>query len=133
MFPSRGARRWAPVLASALAAASLSLSARPASAYSGSGAASYADTWATSFNNMNYPVFSADCTNFVSQAVSHGGYPFRNYNGGGTDSWWIYATGPDPGSPGSGLSVYNYSPSWSLVVDYYDLLAVDIPGGVRAR
>jgi cell wall-associated NlpC family hydrolase len=91
----------------------------PASAYTGSSAASYADRWATSFNG-SYPRFSSDCTNFVSQSVQHGGYPFRNYNGGGVDSWWEYGI--------SGTS-WNYSTSWINVASYYTFLMADNPGG----
>ena len=98
----------------------LAATASPASAYSGSSAASYADRWATSFNG-SYPRFSSDCTNFVSQAVQHGGYPFRNYNASGIDSWWEY---------GISSTAWNFSTSWINVQSYDNFLMVDSPGGI---
>lgn len=41
-------------------------------AYNGTKAANYAKNHATSYNS-NYPSFSSDCTNFVSQCVHAGG------------------------------------------------------------
>lgn len=42
--------------------------------YSGSNAASYAYQWYNG-HNTQYPKFSANCTNFVSQCLRAGGYP----------------------------------------------------------
>jgi hypothetical protein len=117
-------RRRLPLIA-LLTAACLAATAGPASAYSGSGAAKYADTWATSDNYPTYPIFSSDCTNFVSQAVHAGGYPFRNEAGTGTDSWWIIRSGP---TKDTGY-VWGYNNSWVNVVDYYNFLIADNPGG----
>ena len=56
-------------------------------AYNGSDAASYAKQYANGYNPA-YPVFGADCTNFVSQCVYDGGMPMLV---GGTDAhWYIY-------------------------------------------
>ncbi len=55
--------------------------------YNASNAANYAKQYANSYN-PNYPVFGADCTNFVSQCVYEGGMPMLV---GGTDAhWYIY-------------------------------------------
>ena len=117
-------RRRLPLIA-LLTAACLAATAGPASAYSGSGAASYADAWATSNNYPTYPYFNADCTNFVSQAVHACGYPFRNAAGTGTDSWWIIRSGP---TKDTGY-VWGYSGSWVNVVDSTNFLIADNPGG----
>jgi hypothetical protein len=99
------------------------VAAGPAQAYNGGNAAAYADYWVGNFNGA-YPRFSNDCTNFVSQAVHAGGYPFRNYNAdpGGTESWWMYNI--------SG-GTWNWSVSWINAPTYYSFLALDYPGGIR--
>ena len=61
-------------------------------AYNRSKAASYARTYAMSYNpnypNYGYPNGNGDCTNFVSQCVYDGGMPMLV---GGTDAhWYIY-------------------------------------------
>lgn len=109
-------------LTSLFIAALIGGSSSPALAYNGGGAAKYADTWAVTDNYHNYPVFDADCTNFVSQAESAGGYPFRS--GSGADSWWIYPYGSSTGPAG-----WNESLSWINVVGYYNFLMADRPGG----
>lgn len=109
-------------LAALLAAGCLAADAEAASAYTGTNAAAYADNWATA-RNGSYPQFSSDCTNFVSQAASHGGYPFRNTGGSGTDSWWFL-----PASVTG--SVWQYSTSWVNVQAYYNFLLNDYPGGI---
>lgn len=110
-----------------LAAGCLAVNAGPARAYSGSGAASYADTWANSYNSPTFPEFSADCTNFVSQAMWEGGN-FAEVNNGqsGTDSWWYdgYTTS------NTGARTYSYSASWISVVNLYNFLMADTPGGI---
>jgi Putative amidase domain len=118
-------RRRLPLIA-LLTTACLAATAGPASAYSGSGAASYADKWATSDNYPTYPIFSSDCTNFVSQALHAGGYPFRNEPENGTDTWWESRTGP---TKDTGY-VWAESASWINVVANYDFLLADIPGGI---
>lgn len=83
-------------------------------AYSGSAAASYANEYALSPNSNYYPVYSDDCTNFVSQANWAGGQPedidgYNNYNG-----WWktISRTG----------NAVQLSYSWTDADDYYMFL-----------
>lgn len=49
--------------------------------------------------NPAYPVYNADCTNFVSQAVYAGGMPMRK--GGDTDQYWYFTSRSDR------------SPSWT--------------------
>ncbi|MBC9729843.1 amidase domain-containing protein [Streptomyces sp. TRM68367] len=119
-------RRLVGALAAAFAASLVYITPTPALAYSGSGAASYADTYAINPNSPSYPVFSSDCTNFISQAASEGGgYPFRNaFNNATSDtSWWI---------EGSGYSTSNFtwSDSWSVADGYYNFLMADLPGGI---
>ena len=53
-------------------------------AYNGTKAAAYAKQYANGYNPA-YPVFGADCTNFVSQCVYDGGMPMLV---GGTDAHW---------------------------------------------
>ncbi|WAM31179.1 amidase domain-containing protein [Caldicellulosiruptor naganoensis] len=58
--------------------------------YSSGGAVNYADTWALS-RNPDYPNFSKDCTNFVSQALHEGGLiPFDKQRGWYCEKvlWW---------------------------------------------
>lgn len=94
----------------------------PASAYSGVNAARYADRWALRNNNL-YPHFNSDCTNFVSQAVSNGGYPFRDPGGLRPQSWWFL---PAPVTH----SVPQYTTSWINVAAYNKFLMLDRPGGI---
>lgn len=54
--------------------------------------------------NSNYPLYGADCTNFVSQCVHEGGVPMKT--GGTTDAYWHYT------------SASNRSPSWTGA-DYF--------------
>lgn len=63
-------------------------------AYNRSDAANYAKQYANS-SNPDYPVFGADCTNFVSQCVYDGGMPMLV---GGTDAHW-YLYNKDQRSP----------------------------------
>ena len=71
-------------------------------AYNGTKAAAYAKQYANGYNPA-YPVFGADCTNFVSQCVYDGGMPMLV---GGTDAhWYIY-------------NVNERSPSWAGA-DYF--------------
>ena len=71
-------------------------------AYNGSDAASYAKQYANS-SNPDYPVFGADCTNFVSQCVYDGGMPMLV---GGTDAHWYF------------YNMDQRSPSWAGA-DYF--------------
>lgn len=70
--------------------------AESALAYNGPGAASYADTWALSYN-PHYLRFSDDCTNFVSQALHAGGLAYKGYqkNPGSNANWWQDAANND--------------------------------------
>ncbi len=65
--------------------------------YNGLGAAEYADRYAINFNPDYYDfsgqILGGDCTNFVSQAIRHGGQaPMANngQNGIGTAGWYYY-------------------------------------------
>ncbi len=49
----------------------------PFAAYSPSKAASYGVNWALTYNTPNFPKYSSDCTNFVSQCVNAGGKSFK--------------------------------------------------------
>jgi hypothetical protein len=105
-----------------LSAIGLSIAlASPAYAYNGNNAASYADNWWNSYNTLQYPKFSDDCTNFVSQSVHNGGYSFVGYPGSTTSdfNWWGALS----------LSPIN-THSWSVAADYYTFLFEDIPGGI---
>lgn len=102
----------------------LALGSPVVSAYSGSAAAAYADKYANHANSSQYPVFSDDCTNFVSQAVHAGGYSMV---GGSSDTndtqWWIK---PDFWS----WYGYDWSHSWAIANDYNTFLNWDSPGGI---
>ena len=94
----------------------------PANAYSGQGAASYADTWALG-RNSNYPVFDADCMNFVSQAMHQGGgYSYIGQNRSATDDtlWWASWSAP---------AGFRWSHSWSVAQDNFYFLNATFPGG----
>lgn len=122
---SRSKRRIAAALTAALTASMVSATAAPALAYSGSGAASYADQYALHPNTPSYPVFGGDCTNFVSQAAHlGGGYPFRGaYTNGSSDKvWWSSGSGPTS-------STFSWSNSWAAADGYYRFLLADQPGG----
>ncbi|MDT7805889.1 MAG: hypothetical protein QOI78_9322 [Actinomycetota bacterium] len=124
MFGTRNKSRRRTVGA-ALAAAALILvaTAGQAAAYDGNAAANYADIWAKA-RNSDYPAFDADCTNFVSQAVSHGGFSMVNYlqSPNSVYSWWIErAVG----------SQFSWSLTWSVANSYYNFLLAYSPGGVR--
>ena len=72
-------------------------------AYNRSKAASYARTYAMSYNpnypNYGYPNGNGDCTNFVSQCVYDGGMPMKV---GSTDAYWYYnSSGRSPSWAGA--------------------------------
>jgi hypothetical protein len=94
-----------------------------AQAYSGTGAAQYADKWATS-RNSDYPSFSDDCTNFVSQALhSGGGYSYVGQSKSAkNDAYWWAAWKPNAG--------FSWSNSWSVANDSYIFQLDHIPGAV---
>ena len=108
-----------PLLASLLVpVAVLMASTQAFAAYSfnGSDAASYADTYWSSYNTA-YPAFSDDCTNFVSQSLAAGYLPeiadFDAHTGLYVDTtdnnYWFYDNGA-------------YSNSWTVAADLYDSL-----------
>lgn len=90
------------------------VSAKPSLTFTGSNAASYADRYATS-RNSNFPSFGSDCTNFTSQAINAGGYPMQYSD----PQWWIQHE----------WWGWNYTHSWSVVVDNWNFLIQDYPGG----
>ena len=84
-----------------------------AASYNRNAAVAYADTYATSPNSANWPVYSDDCTNFASQVLLAGGMPmYVNYNTHTgapetttNDSYWFYQ---------SGAYSYSWQVSWDL-------------------
>jgi hypothetical protein len=101
------------------------LGSSPASAFTGGGAASYADHWATT-RNSNYPSFSEDCTNFVSQALhdSLGGQkPYVNNGADSTsvNNWWAQY---------SSIFGFSNSQTWSVADSFYNFM--NFHGGVVA-
>lgn len=118
-------------LAALLSAGCLAVSAAPAGAatgtvtYNGAAAATYADAYALNADTPTYPYLDSDCTNFVSQAVYNGGYPFVNDGGSGTDTWWFHNNGQAKNQEW----LYDYSPSWVAVQDFYNFMMADSPGG----
>lgn len=93
--------------------------------FSGSKAASYARTWATS-RNPDYVDFENDCTNFASQAMNAGGWPMRT---GGVqdicdkrkdnDVWWYLKHGCDPGWL---RSYVNASHTWGGAENFFQFV-----------
>ena len=105
----------------AISTASVAMAGQ-ALAYSGPGAASYADKYALGSNTI-YPQFSDDCTNFVSQALhAGGGYNFVGSTSTTDDQqWWIHGTR-------TGGWVWTHS--WSVAHDLYTFLIDNVPGGI---
>lgn len=94
----------------------------PAEAYNGQGAATYADAWALG-RNGNYPIFTSDCANFVSQAMHQGGgFSYIGQNRSSTDDtlWW---------ASWSAASGFRWSHSWSVAQDNFYFLNATYPGG----
>jgi len=124
MIRSRQVRRRLSLCAASLALSGMVvvLTATPSFAFSGTGAASYADTWARS-RNSNYPSFSSDCANFVSQALHQGGgFSYIGRNGSTTDDtlWWV-SWDPNTG--------FHWSHSWAVAQDQFYFLNATYPGG----
>jgi hypothetical protein len=100
------------------------------SAYSASGAASWADAhWNSCGVAQQYQCFSDDCTAFVSEALHSGGaFPFDT-NGGlirgdtSDDSQWYE-------SYSSAHNLYWFSYSFVRTKDLRTYQIVDIPGGI---
>jgi hypothetical protein len=86
--------------------------------YNSEGAVSYANAWALD-RNPNYPSFSADCTNFVSQAMHEGGtLPFDKQNGWYCEKvlwWWDWGT------------------AWSVANDLYKYLTNSQRGTILGK
>lgn len=123
LFSSK--RRVLAALTAPLMAAITSATVSPAMAYSGSRAAAYADQYALQPNKPAFPVFGADCTNFVSQSAHvGGGYPFRgaNTNASSDKVWWIRGSG-------SSNDDFRLSNSWGAADGFYRFLLADQPGG----
>jgi hypothetical protein len=93
-------------------------------AYNRGNADAYADKWATS-TNSNYPTYGEDCTNFVSQALSAGGYPFIGSqpcpwcNSSDDSQWWGYWF----------LGHWFHTNSWAVAGDLYNFQIEHYPGG----
>jgi hypothetical protein len=76
--------------------------------YSPTAAANYALTYAYSYNS-NYRVYSAnDCTNFTSQALRAGGWPFDETGGRTEPTTWYY-----------GSFEFTTSYSWAAAHNFY--------------
>jgi len=99
----------------------LNFNPNPVLAYTGWSAVTYADTYATTPNSGVYPVFSEDCTNFVSQALFSGGYSMvGNYPGNSNvdNNYWYFN------------HYYNvWSHSWSVASDQINFQILHSPGG----
>lgn len=102
----------------------VALSARgnTALAYNRGNAVSYADRWALS-RNSSYPSYSADCTNFASQALYAGGYHFvgtpQLWNSGDDTQWWGDWF----------LGYWFHTNSWPSAPDHYQFQMAHYPGG----
>ncbi len=83
------------------AAESMSVAALSSQVYDRSAATSYANRYSQS-NNSNYPVFSNDCTNYVSQCIFMGA-SVQNVS----RNWYCYQ---DPR-----LMTFSYGRNWTLV------------------
>jgi len=96
--------------------------ASPALAYDGQGASNYAEYWWNQ-RNSNYPSYSQDCANFVSQALhSGGGFSYVNRLAYAQDdhnwwAWWSLRTG------------FRVSNSFVRVQNLYNFLLWHYPGG----
>ncbi|TAN32079.1 hypothetical protein EPN29_10165 [bacterium] len=88
-------------------------------AYSGNGAASWADGhW--NADAPGWPTFSDDCTNYVSQALYlGGGYPQTANNGSPTDDSYWYMN----------LGSQTWTYSWTVAFDQERFQAIHYPGG----
>ncbi len=90
-------------------------------AYNGTAAKNYADNYALSPNSGVYPVFSEDCTNFISQALFAGGYSMvGNYPGNSNvdNSFWYF---------NHYFNVWTHS--WSVAMDQITFQYTHSPGG----
>jgi hypothetical protein len=85
--------------------------------YDRSRAVRYAETWWNG-HNPAYPVFSDDCTNFISQCLHAGGMPmvFSHSQGRG---WWCRKRGKS----------FSWSYSWAVAHSFYLMLKRGGPTG----
>ena len=87
--------------------------------YNRQAAVNYANAYATK-RNPNFPSVGNDCTNFVSQVISAGGYPQKGGSSSNDDTqWWLH----------KGLLGFSWSNSWALVLDNLVFLQNQWPGG----
>jgi hypothetical protein len=96
--------------------------AQSAIAYNGQGASDYAEYWWNK-RNSNYPSYSQDCTNFVSQALhSGGGFSYVNKGADFQDdhNWWGFW---------DNVLGFKMSNSFIRVQDLYNFLIWHNPGG----
>jgi cell wall-associated NlpC family hydrolase len=111
-------RTW--LRAGVLAVGLLMISPIAALAYDGTAAATYADTYWSTYNR-SYPSFAnsgGDCTNYVSQALAAGGISMRkapSYSG--TNAWFMLQT----------RGRYSYSTTWVNAQDNSTFLS-HLPG-----
>ena len=79
--------------------------------WSGSNAAWYARNYYKDSNN-NYPTYGLDCTNFMAQAIVHGGLKHDGGDIADANAWWIRRRNPneDPWKEGGFIS----TDSWRL-------------------
>jgi hypothetical protein len=114
--------RFSVALLIAVAVAALWIGTAPVFAYSGAGAAQWADAnWNS--DPPGWPTFSNDCTNFVSLALWFGGgYPMTTYTGSPTDdhNWYMDRAGG------------RWTFSWSVAADQKQFQALHYPGGYYA-
>lgn len=89
-------------------------------AFNSSSAVTYSDNWATSRNSSNYPSFSSDCTNYLSQVMEAGGISEVK---SGSNQWWCdrYLLG------------FLNSNSWSVADDCKNWILSSNNGTITAR
>lgn len=90
--------------------------------YSATAAKNYATTYATIANRAVYPVYSSDCTNFVSQCLKAGGIPMVGTNSttgvySSTSKWYCKCT-YDSGANAANARQYAVTTSWIRVSDF---------------
>ena len=94
------------------------------SSYNASNAIQYARKWAEG-RNADYPKYSKDCTNFVSQAVFHGGISMKKptsipHGTNKTSTYWYSKKHKFTGSTGQTSTEYDVSSSWINVEGFFN-------------
>ncbi|MGE7665341.1 amidase domain-containing protein [Ureibacillus composti] len=79
--------------------------------YNRAAAVAYAQAWWNG-NNPNYPAFTDDCTNFISQCLRAGGAPMTGYPNRAR-GWWI-TEGWRSGARGNHYPNETWSYSWAV-------------------